>query len=272
MFHAESRLLGTGEPELVEEASHGPSSDRYRCVFSRVSGLRHASACPAIRQGQGLGPDGIASSLVDASSSTALPFVRDAWHGQHRLSDATALGTLRGAGVGFRSAQVFMYAWHRTMHANDLLWRWFHQMHHSAARVDVAGAFDVSPLDIVGRTFLGSLALDWAAGRHPASRPAVPLHTETSTKKGTVPFFKGLIPSTSHTTPLRTSTSTQENGIALCGTYRDPEAGEGETGFYDGKPPRGSRTRCCAATCRYRGPVSGRTVSCRVRPIALQAS
>ena len=53
----------------------------------------------------------------------------------------------------------------------------------------------------------------------PASRPAVPLHTETSTKKGTVPFFKGLIPSTSHTTPLRTSTSTQENG-SRCAAQR----------------------------------------------------
>ena len=76
-------------------------------------------------------PKGIASFLVYASLSTVLPFMWDAWH--------------------------------RTMHANDFLWRWFHQMHHSAERVDVAGAFYFSPLDMVGWTFLGSLALVWAA-------------------------------------------------------------------------------------------------------------
>ena len=54
---------------------------------------------------------------------------------------------------------------------------------------------------------------------HPISRLSEPLWTTPHTKKGTVPFFKGLIPSTSHTTPLRTSTSTQENG-SRCAAQR----------------------------------------------------
>ncbi|MEO8315788.1 MAG: sterol desaturase family protein, partial [Pseudomonadota bacterium] len=39
------------------------------------------------------------------------------------------------------------------------LWRSFHQMHHSAERLDSYGAFYFSPLDILGFTFLSSIAL-----------------------------------------------------------------------------------------------------------------
>ncbi len=45
------------------------------------------------------------------------------------------------------------------MHRVHWLWRSFHQMHHSAERVDSYGAFYFSPLDIVGFTFLTSVSL-----------------------------------------------------------------------------------------------------------------
>lgn len=48
---------------------------------------------------------------------------------------------------------------HRAMHRFDPLWRVFHQMHHSAERVDTYGAFWFSPWDMVGWTVLGSLML-----------------------------------------------------------------------------------------------------------------
>ncbi len=38
-----------------------------------------------------------------------------------------------------------------------VLWRAFHQMHHSAERVDTFGTFYFSPLDALGFSFLGSL-------------------------------------------------------------------------------------------------------------------
>ena len=52
-----------------------------------------------------------------------------------------------------------IYAWHRTMHNTPFLWRWFHQMHHSAERVDIWGALYFHPFDMLGFTFVGSLAL-----------------------------------------------------------------------------------------------------------------
>ena len=45
------------------------------------------------------------------------------------------------------------------MHNTPVLWRFFHQLHHSAERVDIWGAFYFHPLDMLGFTFLGSLCL-----------------------------------------------------------------------------------------------------------------
>ncbi len=44
------------------------------------------------------------------------------------------------------------------MHKTNWLWLSFHQMHHSAERLDSYGAFYFSPLDIVGFTFIGSFS------------------------------------------------------------------------------------------------------------------
>jgi sterol desaturase/sphingolipid hydroxylase (fatty acid hydroxylase superfamily) len=52
-----------------------------------------------------------------------------------------------------------LYAWHRALHSVNPLWRSFHQMHHSAERLDAFGAFWFSPLDMMGFTLVGSVAL-----------------------------------------------------------------------------------------------------------------
>jgi sterol desaturase/sphingolipid hydroxylase (fatty acid hydroxylase superfamily) len=96
-------------------------------------------------------------------ASTA-PLLWTTWLGEHRLMDASGLGTWGGAAFAFVVVELGIYAWHRTMHRVDFLWRWFHQMHHSAERVDVFGAFYFHPLDMLGFTFVGSLALVWATG------------------------------------------------------------------------------------------------------------
>ena len=57
-----------------------------------------------------------------------------------------------------------VYVWHRSMHELDRLWRAFHQMHHSAERLDTYGAFWFSPLDMVGWTVLSACALTLVVG------------------------------------------------------------------------------------------------------------
>ena len=133
-------------------------------TFTAYDTLRPARRYPKVR---GWLTRGVLSFVVYMGVSTAMPFLWDAWLGAHRLVDATRLGTWGGAAVGFLTVQVFMYGWHRLLHENGFLWRWLHQMHHSAERIDVAGAFYFSPLDMVGWTFLGSLALVWAVGVTP---------------------------------------------------------------------------------------------------------
>jgi sterol desaturase/sphingolipid hydroxylase (fatty acid hydroxylase superfamily) len=66
---------------------------------------------------------------------------------------------LVGAVVGVLFFEFLVYVWHRAMHKSHWLWRSFHQMHHSAERMDIFGAFYFSPLDIAGFAFLSSLAL-----------------------------------------------------------------------------------------------------------------
>jgi sterol desaturase/sphingolipid hydroxylase (fatty acid hydroxylase superfamily) len=72
------------------------------------------------------------------------------------------IGTVAGAIVGFLCGDIVSYAVHRTMHNVPFLWRWTHQMHHSAERLDVAGAAYFHPFDItlqVATTTLAAMLL-----------------------------------------------------------------------------------------------------------------
>lgn len=76
-----------------------------------------------------------------------------------QLFDLRSIHPLAGAAIGVLLFEFLVYLYHRAVHSNQWLWRAFHQMHHSAERVDTFGAFYFSPLDTLGFTFLSSLAL-----------------------------------------------------------------------------------------------------------------
>lgn len=188
---------------------------------------------------------GIASFVLYAVISTGLPFLWDEWLGAHRLIDATSLGPYGGAVVGFVSVNVFVYAWHRALHGSDFLWRWLHQMHHSAERVDVAGAFYFSPLDMIGFTALASLSLVWAVGLTPeaavltniaATFMAVFTHANIRT-----PRWLGYLIARPEMHAVHHERGAHSGNYCdlpvidmIFGTYRNPETFEGEAGFYDG--------------------------------------
>jgi sterol desaturase/sphingolipid hydroxylase (fatty acid hydroxylase superfamily) len=65
----------------------------------------------------------------------------------HRLFDLSSLGIWGGSLVALLAAEALSYAWHRTVHNVPWIWRFTHQMHHSAERVDAVGAFYFHPLD-----------------------------------------------------------------------------------------------------------------------------
>lgn len=107
---------------------------------------------------------GLAAFTAMFFVSSYLPLLWTEQLSQFQLFDLTGLGTWGGALVGVLVYEFGVYVWHRTMHSNNALWRVFHQMHHSAERVDAYGAFWFSPADLVGWTVLYSLALTLVVG------------------------------------------------------------------------------------------------------------
>jgi sterol desaturase/sphingolipid hydroxylase (fatty acid hydroxylase superfamily) len=215
-------------------------------LFLAYDTLRPAREYPEVR---GWVVKGITSFALYSALSMTLPFVWDAWLGEHRLIDATSLGTFWGAAVGFLTAQAFMYGWHRLLHRNDLLWRWLHQMHHSAERIDVAGAFYFSPLDTVGWSLLGSLSLVWAVGITPEAAALVSLAL-TFTAMFThanirTPRWLGYFIARPEMHAVHHERGSHSGNYCdlpvidmIFGTYRNPETFEGVGGFYDGASAR----------------------------------
>jgi len=109
--------------------------------------------------------------------SSYLPIIWDGYLANYQVFDLTGLGTLGGAITGILVYELGVYVWHRAMHKNDKLWKIFHQMHHSAERLDSYGAFYFSPMDMIGFTFLGSLCLVVITGFTPEATTLIILGT-----------------------------------------------------------------------------------------------
>ena len=105
--------------------------------------------------------------------SSYLPLVWDEHLATFQLFDLSGLGTVGGALAGLLIYEAAVYVWHRAMHASDRLWRTFHQIHHSAERIDAWGAFWFSRADMVGWTLLVSLSLVLLVGITPAAATIV---------------------------------------------------------------------------------------------------
>lgn len=107
---------------------------------------------------------GIFSFVIYFFLSSYLPMIWNDTLSQYRLFDFSFLGDFGGAIVALLIYEFGIYIWHRSMHKSNLLWRIFHQMHHSAERVDTYGAFFFSLMDMIGFTLITSLALVVAGG------------------------------------------------------------------------------------------------------------
>lgn len=49
--------------------------------------------------------------------------------------------------IGYLAVTFINYWWHRFRHQSDVLWRFFHQIHHSTQRIQAVAAFYSHPLD-----------------------------------------------------------------------------------------------------------------------------
>jgi sterol desaturase/sphingolipid hydroxylase (fatty acid hydroxylase superfamily) len=98
---------------------------------------------------------GVAFLLVLGTVSTVVPLLVPAdWLAAHRWSDGTRLGVAGGTVVGYFVLSGVMYAYHRTVHNVDALWRLTHQIHHSPQRVDIPGSVLFHPVEMVLQALL----------------------------------------------------------------------------------------------------------------------
>ena len=192
---------------------------------------------------------GIISFFVFFYLSSYLPLLWNEYLSAWQLIDLSGIGTFGGAASGVLLYEFGMYVWHRWMHRSDLLWKTFHQMHHSAERMDTYGTFYFSPMDMIGWTMLSSICLVLIFGLSP----------EATTVTLLVTNFLGIFQHTNIKTPQwmgyivqrpESHTVHHARGIhafnysdlpifdILFGTFNNPAGYAHETGFYHGASNR----------------------------------
>lgn len=177
--------------------------------------------------------------------SSYLPLLTDPYLQPYQLVDLGGLPAFGGAVVGILLYELGVYVWHRAMHRSDLLWRTFHQMHHSAERLDTYGAFFFSPLDMIGWTVLGSICFTLLVGLPPQAITAVLLvttffsifqHANIKT-----PRWLGYLIQRPESHTMHHAKGIHKHNYSdlplfdiLFGTFYNPKDYEHETGFYPG--------------------------------------
>jgi sterol desaturase/sphingolipid hydroxylase (fatty acid hydroxylase superfamily) len=76
-------------------------------------------------------------------------------------------GPTIGGMLAYFIATFMFYWWHRWRHESDLLWRLFHQIHHSPQRIEVITSFYKHPGEMVVNSIIGSLLVYSLLGLSP---------------------------------------------------------------------------------------------------------
>jgi sterol desaturase/sphingolipid hydroxylase (fatty acid hydroxylase superfamily) len=69
--------------------------------------------------------------------------------------------------IGWFVGTFVFYWWHRARHDSDSLWRIFHQIHHSPARIEVLTAFYKHPIEIAADSVIASALMFSLLGASP---------------------------------------------------------------------------------------------------------
>lgn len=214
-------------------------------AFLLAERLWPARRLPAVR---GWRLKGLLFFLASGVMFAALPPLWAPWVRAHRLLDAEPLGTVGGFLAAVLVTDLLMYWVHRGRHALPPLWR-LHQMHHSAERLDVAGAFYFHPVEVVLVAFVTTFMASLLVG---VGAPAAAL-------TGYFGFFVSVFTHANVRTPRWLGFVLQrpeshavhhERGVhgfnygglalwdAVFGTFRNPATRPAQAGFWDGASKR----------------------------------
>lgn len=188
---------------------------------------------------------GMTSFAVFFFLSSYLPLLTDPFLSQYQFFDLTNLGNVGGGIFAIVLYEFGVFVWHRAMHKSDFLWRLFHQMHHSAERMDTYGAFYFSLFDMIGFTFLGSICLALLVGVTPQAVTIMLLgtmflgifqHTNIKT-----PHWLGYIIQRPESHTIHHAKGIHKHNYSdlpifdiIFGSFKNPKGYEHETGFYEG--------------------------------------
>jgi sterol desaturase/sphingolipid hydroxylase (fatty acid hydroxylase superfamily) len=181
--------------------------------------------------------------------SSYLPLLYEEWLPTSQLLDLSGMNIAVAATLGILLYEFGMYIWHRSMHKSQGLWKVFHQMHHSAERLDTYGAFYFSPFDMVGFTLLGTICFSFIMGL-PAQSVTILLlvtnffsifqHANIKT-----PMWLGYIVQRPESHAIHHAKGIHAYNYSdlplfdiLFGTFRNPVKYVKETGFYQGASKR----------------------------------
>lgn len=181
--------------------------------------------------------------------STYLPLLYAEWLPTSQLVDLSTMNPVLAGVLGTLLYELGMYAWHRSMHNNNRLWKIFHQMHHSAERLDTYGAFYFSPFDMIGFTVLGTVCFSFIAGVSPQSITIILLVTNFFSifqhANIKTPAWLGYIIQRPESHAVHHAKGIHAYNYSdlplfdiLFGTFRNPEKYVPETGFYPGASER----------------------------------
>lgn len=192
---------------------------------------------------------GIASFFAFFFLSTYLPLWYARWMPEVPLFNWSGWHPVAAGAAGVLLYEFGMYVWHRSIHKNNVLWRVFHQMHHSAERLDTYGAFYFSPLDMIGWTILGSVCFGVIAGLPPQGVTIVLLVTNFFSifqhANIKTPVWLGYIIQRPESHAVHHARGIHSNNYSdlplfdlIFGTFVNPKDYVKETGFYDGASER----------------------------------
>jgi sterol desaturase/sphingolipid hydroxylase (fatty acid hydroxylase superfamily) len=162
---------------------------------------------------------------------------------------ADGLGVLGGAVVGYAVITFVYYWWHRWRHESPLLWRWFHQVHHSAQRIEVLTSFYKHPLEILANGVLSSAILYLVVGVGPEAAALAVLFTALAELfyhwNVRTPFALGYLVQRPEAHCLHHQEGVHAHNYAdlplwdmAFGTFRNPPVWQGRCGFGAEAEPR----------------------------------
>jgi sterol desaturase/sphingolipid hydroxylase (fatty acid hydroxylase superfamily) len=109
------------------------------------------------------------------------------------------VGPALGGLIAYFVATFIFYWWHRARHESDVLWRFFHQIHHSPQRLEVITSFYKHPIEMVVNSLIGSALVYAMLGLAPEAGAVYTLctalgeffyHTNVTTPRWVGLFFQ----------------------------------------------------------------------------------